>query len=240
MLNAPGTDNPGTSVLTQWESPATGKRGTSILLLSILLHLLAYMAWPKRAPLDAGADLGKSNTFAIFVTVPQLPEPVPAVQMPAPSIARRPGLSKYSPANSAPAPQAESPTPGMTPLAMEPVHTNNDHSSVQDLAGTAKLAAGKLDRDMRNTGPRPAPTVPVFQGSRLEQGIAAAYVDRSPPKWEELVLDDGRRVTRIGKHCYGKDSPLYTRGIDQIKHGAQTFALKCWQLGVGGKPGQGK
>jgi hypothetical protein len=197
----------------------------SILLLSIALHLLAYLAWPKGGhPLAA---VEERNPVAIFF-VEQ-----PAVRA-LPKIPSRPDHSRSidRPGIKAPERQADQPVQAaislIEPAAPEP-------APVQDLVGLAKRSAGGIDRELRQSRPAQPHKEPVFQSSKLEQAISAAYVDRSPPKQEELVLDDGRRVTRIGDHCYVMDSPLNTRGRDQIQKGSPVMARKCWQVGLAKK-----
>jgi hypothetical protein len=195
---------------------------TSILVLSIVLHLLVYVAWPKGG--DPVATPAERNAVAIFFI-----DPLPQRLEPSkPSRALSVGPSRRSDSRPS-ARQAESVNPApMTLIAPE----SPGPAPSADLAGIAKSSVGAIDRELRQAGPALPLKAPVFQSSKFEQAMSAAYIDRSPPKQEELVLDDGRRVTRIGDHCYVMDSPLNTRGRDQIQKGSPVMARKCWQVGL--------
>jgi hypothetical protein len=220
------------------------KRQAGILLLSIALHLIVYMAWFSGGPLPAPAPLENGKPVAFLVIIPTQKAPS-AQQSPVATSPAATSIEQSPRRHSRPvAPQTDTAvaTPEPRPdSAAEAAMTLVDKAApgpapVQDLRGLAKGSVGTIDRELRHgAGAGPALKVTqqaVYQGSRLEKSIAAAYIDRSPPKQEELVLDDGRRVTRIGNICYTKDTALRPRGRDQIQNGSPTFAFKCWQVGL--------
>ncbi len=102
----------------------------------------------------------------------------------------------------------------------------------EQLIADFKRDVGQIDRDLRRQSLNTAERTPVLTPTAMARGIGAAYIDRTPPKQEEVVLSDGTRVTRIGNTCYMKDNGGRTRGLDHITRGIPTVARACWQAGL--------
>lgn len=95
-----------------------------------------------------------------------------------------------------------------------------------------KRDGGNIDRELRRKTLNVAERTPELRGTAIARGIGAAYIDRTPPSQEEIVLSDGTRVTRIGNTCYMKDNSGRARGMDHISRGVPTVARECWQAGL--------
>lgn len=191
------------------------------LALIVAVHLLALLLWPQRAPERA---VGKGRETAItFVLAPK------AVQVvkPAARAIGQPPARRRAPA-AAPVENAIRlvPTvPDAEPIAVpEPAVVSKSAAQMLD---QARIDIGKIDREVRKTSPDMAVRNIQLHRPKLETAIAGAYRERGPAKMEEVLLPDGRRMTRVGNMCAVKESNGLVGGRDVFKDGVKTRWQSC-------------
>lgn len=198
------------------------------LILVVLVHLLVLYAWPGAQPMGhpAGAlhDSSHDTPLDIVFVVPA-PTPLPVRQ--APTAAPRTPVPKRAAmqrdlAQPQPPVTLITPPPAAEP-ALEAALSAVTHDTLRQ---SALAAAGAIDRQLRkeslDLGQRA-----LLRAGQPERGIAAALVPRGPDQIEELVMADGRRISRVGNKCAYKESNALTRGRDVIQHGVRTIWGDC-------------
>ena len=139
-------------------------------------------------------------------------KPRPRVQLP--SVVPAENAIRLVPA----VPEAEPVAPPEPPVASK---------SADEILGQARIDIGKIDRDVRKASPDMAVRNITLCQPKLETAIAGAYKERGPPKMEEVVLPDGRRMTRVGNMCAVKESNGLVGGRDVFKDGVKTRWQTC-------------
>jgi hypothetical protein len=191
------------------------------LALIVAVHLLALLLWPQRAPERA---VGKGRETAItFVLAPK-----PVQMATPPANVRGKSQPRVRVPVSAPVENAirQLPTvPDPDPIAEpEPAVVSKN---VDEILGQARIDIGKIDREVRKASPDMAVRNVELHRPKLEMAIAGAFKERGPAKMEEVVLPDGRRMTRVGNMCAVKESNGLVGGRDVFKDGVKTRWQSC-------------
>jgi hypothetical protein len=168
------------------------------LAVTLALHLLLLLAWLARSAAVPPDDAAARRSVLILVPLPhqrahveapprapvRLP-PTPSAHPAAPVAAATVAQSKSPPI--VPPPPAES-----TPVRAAP-HT----PEAEDLLGSAKRQAGKIDRELRGGKPG-VPRNADTPWGRFRSSLAAGHVDRSHTSVQDSVTGpDGVTTYRI-------------------------------------------
>lgn len=191
------------------------------LALIVAVHLLALLLWPQRAPERA---VGKGRETAITFVL--APKPAQVVKPPARLVGKpqaRLRTRVAAPVENAIrlVPTAPDPDPIAVP---EPEVASK---SADEILAQARMDIGKIDREVRKASPDMAVRTIQLHRPKLEMAIAGAFKERGPAKMEEVVLPDGRRMTRVGNMCAVKESNGLVGGRDVFKDGVKTRWQSC-------------
>ncbi len=206
------------------------------LVISVSLHLFAVISWwtmphppalqeadrhPLIVQLMPVAPPRQAGPTDQIPDVPVVPEATSTPKQIAPS-----RIAPPLPANETP-PPAVAPVEGNKPIEAVPAPAM---PSAADMLQNAKRDIGKIDRELRKAYPRLPEAVPDSVQSKLEKGIAAAAKSQTTTI-EELVLGDGRRMTKVtgpaGSYCAYKEHNGLTGGRDVIQQGVRTMVTTC-------------
>ena len=187
------------------------------LLLIVAIHIAALWCWPQRHPDPGAARSGEMAITFVAVAAPARsaakPTPVAAVTRHAAKLTAPPKLGMIL------IPSLPAPTPTPVPAPVQ--------KSADDIIGQARRDVGKIDRELRAASLDTAQRTLIFTSSKLERGLAGAFVNRGPPQVVEDVMNDGRRVSRIGNKCYYMESNGLVGGRDVFRDGIRTVFKNC-------------
>lgn len=189
------------------------------LLLIVALHAVGVVYWPQRLPAAAGTSPARATTIA-FVSI------APATRVPAGPAA--PSAVVPQRVRKRPAP----PPPAMRLIAPQPAAPEAQASapvqkSAADIVVQARRDVGKIDRDLRAASLDMAQRTLVFSPSKRERLLGGAHAERGPPQVVEQVMNDGRRVSRIGGMCFYKESNGLVGARDVFRDGVRTVWKGC-------------
>lgn len=198
------------------------------LLAIALLHLALMVFWPRlQVP---AADSARRETAIAFVKVLATPVRPAAALAPQPKTLP-PRRSAKAPVRTESAPRLPRETTVVAiPEVVQPppVEPQTDAApSRVDVMAQALAAAGKVDREARQSSLNMAERKLVLAPSRRERLIGEAFIDRAPPRIVEEVMPDGRRRSRRGNMCAYKESNVLMGGRDVIRDGVKTRWEQC-------------
>lgn len=199
-----------------YAGPHTRQRWLALLII-VALHGAALLWWPQRDPGSAGAARARESAIT-FVRIP--------VQLAAaPVRPAAPARRRAARALAAPAPP---PPIRLVPAPALPLETPAPpDKSAAEILLQARRDVGKIDRDLRSASLDMAERHLSLTASRRERGIAAAFVERGPPRVVEEVMSDGRRRSRVGNKCAYKESNGLVGARDVFRDGVKTRWGDC-------------
>jgi hypothetical protein len=193
------------------------------ILVTIGIHLLIMIYWKMNGGrwLPAVA-LSETRTVITFIE-PAKPRPVPpriSTPMQREVVTAKPPRVRplTSPDRPLAAPEAISTT---TAPATDPVPAPAINAA--DMLAQARRDVGKIDHELRGTGPLLSPNKPDSKQARLEQAMSEAFIDRSPAVlMDRYVAPDGVAITRV---TTGARSKCYMSGTVNFVPGVVPGAL---------------
>lgn len=167
--------------------------------------------------------------FFATPVVPSAPLPTPSSDVALARQRQKDGAPRLAitiaPATVAPAPPPAPPT--ITPSVTAPVLTPIDAGEADRILSQARRDAGRIDRELREEGLTMADRKRAIGPSKFERLMADAFIERGPPRMEEHVMADGRRVSKVGKMCAYKEANGLTGARDVFKDGTKTRWETC-------------
>ena len=196
------------------------------LALIVTLHVLVLVFWPKAPPEEAHRPA--TGAIAIrFVPIPKTasePAPTPAltraqgIRQPRKAAVPAPAMTIVAPAITLLIP----PPPLETPADVPPV------ASGDDILKQARRDVGKIDRALRKESLDMAVRNMKLTAPKIERVLGGAYAGGgNGMQIEELVMADGRRMSRIGNVCVYKESNGLVGGRDVFRDGVKTKVASC-------------
>ncbi len=200
-----------------------------MLVAIMAMHALLLWLWPQWSPTESSSGARK-----IFITwIPSPPPTVTPPPKPKALAAQRPTRPSRPAAITQPAPvmptQPEAvaaPARPVEPAAITMPAAPDPFAEPAPVAGP-KYDMSRIDREVRKESRDPAVRVTVLQAPKLERLLAGAKKQRGPAPIEELVLGDGRRVSKVGGMCASKKSSAMVGGNDPFRNGNHTVWQEC-------------
>ena len=197
--------------------PSAPRYWTMTLILGA--HMLVLLAWPERALNPNSVAVRSSDIVFVLETPKRAPSATAPKRLPSAAVHPRfPVISVQPP------PAIVAPPPIAFPEQELPA------TSTSTIAERALRAAGKVDRELRETSLNAAVRNTTIGKTRRELAIAGAYAGGGT-RIEELELPDGRRVSKVisgsRSYCVFMESNGLVGGRDVFRDGVKTKVGPC-------------
>ncbi|UGQ46580.1 hypothetical protein [Massilia endophytica] len=195
------------------------------LAVLLILHIAALLAWQQGARIAPPALAARSE-LVFVMPPPARPVAVPPVQGRSAPQPKAPSARRMEPEAITVMPATPATPP---PAEAAPALPADPFSDSKPLAATARDAVGTAMKSLQKERPH-AFLSTVQSAGTIERALAKA-AGTTGTRLEELVLPDGRRMTRVraggGTYCVVMDSPAGSAGRDVFRDGVKSRTVTC-------------
>lgn len=202
---------------------ATGTSRAWAIVAIVVLHGLLFWLWPHYRPHDSPVSAREVFVTLVSAKPKQVAPPTRASARKPVAITRRPRPLLQT---SAPPEKLVEPV-AMTMQSAPSAPSEPDPFAEPTQAEKPKYDIAKVDKEVRRQSLNPAVRETVLQATRMERLIGGAKTQRGPAVVEELVMNDGTRVSKVGGMCARKKPSAMVGGLDPFRSGNETVWQQC-------------